>query len=580
MPDVLLRGVPYNANGGDVQLGSDAFDPKLRGGLSQSRVDYTRLGQTPFLNGLLFWSPLQDAGLEQSQILRFPEFSQYNGYTPKLKWANENQGAFGPRRRERCSRIEDPLNTLDLGFDIFSKRPVRGTVSFWIRFFAPDTVDLLAFRFGSVADGVLFGITADGRLQMLYTMSNVIVVYSVGLLTGVTDQRWHHCAYTGSKEDGAPWRMFVDGIEQPLLDLVGTNVGHWFSEIAIDTSNAAFIDQNSVLSAHGVEIADVGSWDRVLTDGEILTLAKDPDAIYARSRRVLLADPTKSVSPTGIPTAEAFGTPRINQQIAVTGIPTAEAFGTPSLNQQIRPTAIASAEAFGTARLNQQIVPSGVATAEVFGTPTLKLAILPTGVASVEAFGTPTLRTLITPTGIASAEAFGTALLHQQIRALAIASAEAFGTPSLQPLILPVGIATAEAFGVPSLLQVVLAQGIASDEALGSAFLHQQIRPDGVPSAEAFGVPSFPGVVQTLLVVGIASAEAFGLPLVTNVYIVAISDFTGERLSVITMTGERRVEVPFAGERRWLHLLGGERRVIVPHSGERRLIKDLDGDKT
>lgn len=52
--------------------------------------------------------------------------------------------------------------------------------------------------------------------------------------------------------------------------------------------------------------------------------------------------------PTGIASAEAFGTPSLGQAITIsTGIASAEAFGVPSLAQAIEVAGIPSAEAFG-----------------------------------------------------------------------------------------------------------------------------------------------------------------------------------------------------------------------------------------
>lgn len=103
----------------------------------------------------------------------------------------------------------------------------------------------------------------------------------------------------------------------------------------------------------------------------------------------------------------------------------------------IRPTGIASAEAFGTAAVDLTINPSGIASAEAFGTPTVEIStaqnIDPTGIASAEAFGMLSVDLTINPSGIASAEAFGTAVIDQPyIDVIGIASAEAFGTPTVE----------------------------------------------------------------------------------------------------------------------------------------------------
>jgi hypothetical protein len=120
-----------------------------------------------------------------------------------------------------------------------------------------------------------------------------------------------------------------------------------------------------------------------------------------------------SITPAGIPSAEAFGTPTIaagvvTADVAGGGIPTAEAFGTPI---------VAYAQSIDGV--------GGIPTAEAVGTPTLTpgtAVLLPAGIPSAQAFGAPTivpgLATINLDTlskGIPSAEAFGTPLLSYGI---------------------------------------------------------------------------------------------------------------------------------------------------------------------
>lgn len=127
-----------------------------------------------------------------------------------------------------------------------------------------------------------------------------------------------------------------------------------------------------------------------------------------------------TISPTGISSAEAFGSPTVTAgavTISPSGIASAEAFGTPSITATwtISPTGIASGEAFGTPTLTPgavTIIPAGIASGEAFGVPVISSdgTILPTGIPSGEAFGTPTISggpITLQPTGIPSAEAFG-----------------------------------------------------------------------------------------------------------------------------------------------------------------------------
>lgn len=79
------------------------------------------------------------------------------------------------------------------------------------------------------------------------------------------------------------------------------------------------------------------------------------------------------------------------------GIPSAEAFGTPTLHQQIGPGgAIPSAEAFGAATVLPgpvSITPAGIPTQEAFGTPAVAWRIGPEAIPSAEAFGSATITT-------------------------------------------------------------------------------------------------------------------------------------------------------------------------------------------
>jgi hypothetical protein len=100
----------------------------------------------------------------------------------------------------------------------------------------------------------------------------------------------------------------------------------------------------------------------------------------------------------GIATKEAFGLAAVNlpppnsRQFGPTGIPSAQVFGVPKLNMNIKPVGIPSTEAFGTVRGPLVTIDfplgGGGLTAEAFGTPRLVLYIKPNGMSSGAAFGT------------------------------------------------------------------------------------------------------------------------------------------------------------------------------------------------
>jgi len=131
-----------------------------------------------------------------------------------------------------------------------------------------------------------------------------------------------------------------------------------------------------------------------------------------------------TISPTGIPTAEAFGTPSIvlgAVTISPTSIPSEEAVGEPIVTSGatvLLPVSIPSEEAVGTPEVITGLV-----------------SIEPVSIPSEEAVGEPIVTsgiTVIAPTGIPSGEAFGEAVvanLLKIIEPLGIESEELFGIP-------------------------------------------------------------------------------------------------------------------------------------------------------
>jgi hypothetical protein len=230
---------------------------------------------------------------------------------------------------------------------------------------------------------------------------------------------------------------------------------------------------------------------------------------------------SQDIDPTGLASAEAFGTLEVKHSLSFTGIASAEAFGTAELDHKLTFTGIASTEAFGTTSVQPQPVnvsPTGIASAEGFGTAVLTQVsfIMPNGLASAEAFGTAELDQVITGTGIGSAEAFGTLEVQHKLTFTGIASSEQFGTTRIDQVVSTTGIASVEAFGTASVQPQpvdIVPSGIASAEAFGTAQLNQvapQIIPSGIATTEAFGTAQVsPGTVN-VSPTGIASVESFG----------------------------------------------------------------------
>jgi len=247
-----------------------------------------------------------------------------------------------------------------------------------------------------------------------------------------------------------------------------------------------------------------------------------------------------TISPSGIATAEAFGSPTLTPgavTISPTGIATAEVFGTPTITQSgftLSPTGISSAEIFGTISIQPgavAVIPSGIVTAEVFGVMAALpgvVTILPFGIAPAEAVGTPAIALGIIPIGIPGTEVFGSITIQPGIvtaSPVSIAGAEVFGTPVITIAgitLYPAGITTAEVFGSALLATgpvIVFPIGIASTSVFGTPMLQTgavTVLPPGIASPESFGTPAIATGLVIFYPSGIATTEAIGTPAVQS----------------------------------------------------------------
>ena len=280
------------------------------------------------------------------------------------------------------------------------------------------------------------------------------------------------------------------------------------------TSNANFVD---VVDGSGTSHDWTASLVTFTTNGFTYNVT-DTAGLAHPTPLMFVEEAPQDVSPTGIASASAFGTPKVSMQVRPTGLASASAFGTPKISMQVRPTGLASASAFGTARVSMQVRPVGLASASAFGSPTVtsRATVAPTGIASTSAFGTPRIAVHLHPTGIASASAFGlpTVMSLATIAPTGLASASAFGTARVSMQVRPTGLASASAFGSPLVQtangpQTIVAMSIASASAFGSPSLSMQVRPTSLASASAFGTPR---IAVHLHPTGVASTSSFGSP--------------------------------------------------------------------
>lgn len=278
------------------------------------------------------------------------------------------------------------------------------------------------------------------------------------------------------------------------------------------------------------KIADTSAWG----SGKYTINYSTNDGTTQYGFALLIGDSGLAISPNGIASGEAFGSPSIGMGIEPSSIGSAEAFGNPTLVQEqfLSLNGIASSEAFGNPSIGLGITTTGIASAEAFGSPTLNLTIYISSINSGEAFGSPTvnLNISLTGQGIVSEEAVGTPTLvyNQFVEPNGIASGEAFGNPQINMAITGAGgIASEEAWGSLSLILgpvYIQPNGITSEEAFGSLSIstgNVNISPTSIPSGEAFGSPS---LGRQLLINSIPSGEAFGTPTVYRGQVIVTPD--------------------------------------------------------
>lgn len=393
-------------------------------------------------------------------------------------------------------------------------------------------------------------VSDTGSVLSLATWYHLAIVRSggnlVGYLNGVADTTQSAAAFTST-------RFWLGNSQFTTNNLDGRIAGCLIYEAALTdaeiqqqmrqyapvrTSNlwAWYPMADNTVAGCAVDYSGNG---RNLTTNGTLTLEDGPPVAWKQgARRIFIPDAagTQTISPSGIASAEAFGSHAVQPGVVAlspSGIVSAEAFGSHSVQRgavTASPSGIASAEAFGAPVLTSGVVtvsPSGIASAEAFGShavTTGAVTVSPSSIASGEAFGGPIVSSgalPITPTGIASAETFGAATVTtaNTVSPSGIASNEVFGNPlvsSGQLLIGPVGIVSAEAFGAPVLTPGVvniLPAGIASAGAFGTPGLvaTYTVSPASIVTAEAFGQPQVNLLLAVVSPLGIASAEMFGV---------------------------------------------------------------------
>lgn len=333
-----------------------------------------------------------------------------------------------------------------------------------------------------------------------------------------------HVLVAGGRNDTATGEQAA---VEAVLDAIGAGVTRWVTHTASNASQAAVIAAIAAGAAsRGVTFVDldIDSVPKIVGDGVHPTFAGHVQISDA------LAPQLAAVTPAGISSSEAFGTPTVTLDstgVTVTpnGIITGEAFGSPTLSATLTasPTGIGTGEALGSPTITTTLTasPAGIGTGEVVGVPvvTTTLTLTPTGIPTGEAFGVPTATTagIVTPTGIGSGQAFGTPAITTTLTVTpaGVTSGAALGAPTITTTLTatPAGIATGAAVGAPAVTTTLTATpgGIATGVVIGTPTVTVSIpgitvTPTGITTGEAFGAvwvtPSYTPLPEVLTLAG------------------------------------------------------------------------------
>jgi hypothetical protein len=333
----------------------------------------------------------------------------------------------------------------------------------------------------------IMGDPTNGKYRQL----GLEVVDSVGQAhefwpaTKLTPNRWYRAVVTfDGSLTSAQARVWLDGVEETV-----TPIFAWPNGGVITTSTGSGSNGDMFLGRrHTDQLRNLDGgirrfrfWQRALTPTEAVAASTGAGPTSGLGVRWDFSEGS------GTTVADASGNGNTGTLTNATwiagggGVPSAESFGAPTFALgpvSVAPTGIGSAEAFGTALVapTQILTIPGIGSAQAFGTALVApgpVVLTPTGISSAETFGTSLFTQTVAVPGIASGEAFGTAVITKQLATTAIPSAEVWGAPAVAQgavFLTPSGIASAEVWGVATLQRGAISItviGIVSQEAFG-----------------------------------------------------------------------------------------------------------------
>ena len=143
----------------------------------------------------------------------------------------------------------------------------KGSVTAWAK--TSDSSYQTLFSMTSTTSNnrlVVFGFSSFSAYVQAYDNEEYNDLYKT--TTTFTDGKWHHIAITS---DATTWKIFVDGIDQPLVAVVGANNGKWFSSIGVTESTSpriGYLNPTYTYYWNGT-LSDTRIYNKALVQSEI-----------------------------------------------------------------------------------------------------------------------------------------------------------------------------------------------------------------------------------------------------------------------------------------------------------------------
>jgi len=150
----------------------------------------------------------------------------------------------------------------------FRGSDTQGSIEAWYRSTSSTYGTILCS--GSSGNLALdFAVSADGELRIGENFDagqwDTVEVQTVN----VNDGGAHHLVATS---DGSAWKLYIDGVEMPLVVVSGTNTGSWFGDNAtLETLSIGARERTSVDGWMNGTLDEVAVYDVALTADQVLT---------------------------------------------------------------------------------------------------------------------------------------------------------------------------------------------------------------------------------------------------------------------------------------------------------------------